>query len=653
MKKMKKFMSFMLCLVMCGSLCTAFIGCDEGDEKEPDTNTENPGGENPDKPEGEVAHVAVTLPSWVTEFQANSGEQGETEKEKEFFVTKKSYKVGDDNPFIFKPSVECYAEGWGEEVATPADADFSYQVEVKGEDGAWTVDETMIDASTTVTKDGKFDFSENAIGKTLRLTVTPDINGVTDAESVSFEFEVVDGYNAYNDYELSYISNYAENHNLSGVGSGDDQVDNQFEWKKYRTDKGLTANPQEIKGIILHKDIELTKDSFPEIFFYSEAEANGDSRLVGTLKDQRSSGLYYREILNNESFSFYGNYFRLDASKVPQIIKDYKGNKPTYDANGTISDNTVITHMQLMRIRAKEGNGIDKNKTSALITDVYLRGNSPKNEGLISQGGLIGIKTERTDCVVDNVISTECFTTVFGQKVNSKVTVNNMKCFDTFNSPIYNWGCEDMTLNNILIRNTGGPAIIADAYAEGSSVASPCIVATNFDFENELSGDESWFSSTGAKAYVNTIQDLGILLSQENRSFIKMDANNKPKMNIICIVKDDDDDVRAIEKKYHPYININGNIMDFGTGAAAYNKTGNDAVHTGVLANLLKSDDVIQKKAPVLETSGGGLAVCVGTSFVYPKDTESDGMSEGDCINLYYYSGPGFGLLGVMFELYE
>ncbi len=680
MKKMKKFMSLMLSLVMCGSLCTAFIGCDEGDEKEPDTNTENPGGENPDKPEGEVAHVAVTLPSWVTEFQANSGEQGETEKEKEFFVTKKSYKVGDDNPFIFKPSVECYAEGWEEEVATPADADFSYQVEVKGEDSAWTVDETMIDASTTVTKDGKFDFSENAIGKTLRLTVTPDINGVTDAESVSFEFEVVDGYNAYNDYDLSYISNYSKTNNLSGVGNGDDEPDNQYAWEAFREAKGLTLNPNDINAIIMHRDISLTKASFPEIFFYTAADLEGTpdaEYYVGSLKDQKDSGLYYRELENDKSFAFYGNYFSLDVSAVPAVLmgarnSDYASMKATFDDNGNITASDIISHATLMRIYAKEGDGWDKNKTSALVTDVDLRGNAAKSNGFKAQGGLIFLKTGKSDCTVDNVISHSYFITAMAQTVNTKATLNNMKCFDTFNSPIYNYGCEAMKMDNILIRNTGGPAIIADAYTKGSSTASPCIEATNFVFDNQLTGDENWFVMAGANNLIPEIRGIGRLLkSQDIRSFVKADEKdeNVSWLKPICVVKDDGDKVRFEKNAYHPYININGNIMDFGAGAAAYNKTGNDAIHNYVLADTL-NDYAVAQGAPVLETTGGGLVATDTKDLYYPKylgrdaiaqlapgytttvDKEKANMSKGDCINLYYYNSK-FCLLGVMFELYE
>ncbi len=699
MKKMKKFLSLLLCLVMCGSIGITAVGCDE-DEGD-GTQTEQPDGGNEDggnedggnENEGgentgdEIENVTVKDPTWVTEFETNSGEK--ENKETEFFVKDKSYKVGDDNPFVFKPAVT-YTTADLEDVAEPADASFAYTLEEKAENGDWTAADgaLLLDGEGFDAKKCTFDFATAAIGKTLRLTVTPVVSGVENAGSASFTFEVVDGYNAYNDYDLAYISNYAEVNNVTSIGTGDNTEDNHFAWKAFREAKGLTLNPNDVKGIILHKNIQLTKDSFPDIFFYSQEEVDGLPNakwLVGSLKDQVASGLYYRDILNNDSFSIYGNYYNLDVSKMPYTYKgaadsNYSQMAAQFDEKGNITSSDMISHASLMRIHANEGDGIDKNKTKALVTDISLIGNSPKTEDKKVQGGLIFVKTQKTDCTIDNVISHSYFITAMGQTIHSKATFKNFKCFDSFNAPIYNWGCEDMSLDNCLIRNCGGPAIIADSYMSGSTPVSPRIVATNCTFDYQLTGDENWFVMANATPIIGQVKEIGKIYDSLNtkvdlfnqygyavnkRSFMKVDEKDSSItwMKPVVIVKDDGASVLN-KGAYNPYISINGSVMDFGTGATAYGETVTDPVHSTTLAGTL-TQAAVGGGAPVLETTAGGLAYYNGTDLTHPKQNANDptspiseaaNMLKGDYMNLYYYTGTGgasFGLLGVMFELYD
>jgi len=655
---MKKLLTLLLCLVLVASVAVFATAC--GDNGTSTGST----GSSDTAPQQQVTIVGVSAPASVGEWATNRGEQ--ENEEMQFFKMTESYKVGDDNGFIFKPVVSCVA---GKLPApAPADLTFTYTLKVKEGEAFVDVDESTY-LENVDTAACSFDFAEAAIGKTFTLTVTP--NGL-EAEkqndskySASHTFEVIDGYNAYNAIDLAYISNYDLTMNITDRGHI------QYGWKQFREDNGLTLDPNGINAIIMQCDIDLVKESFPGNFFYTkeEAVALGNAAYEGSVKDESGSSLYYRLVEDDESFAFIGNYYTLSVENMPYVYYGGTNEKIEFNQDGTVLRNSVVSHATLMRIEGVDAE--DSTVSSALVKDVYLMGNSPKTSDQRVQGGLIFFKTQWTQAVMDNVISRCYFITAFGQRPKGYFHVSNLKCYDSFNSPFYNWACEDMTLDNCIVKDAGGPAVIVDA-VKGEGVNSPKVIATNCDFNNPVTGEEAWFVMAKATSMIYMIKEIDQIprmISAQikqytqamggdpslvpTRTFIRKETvagEEKTMMNMIAVVKDGGGsygtDVAA-------YIEYNGRVLDYGKGQGSKSNSTNPAYNT-VLATTLTQ--VAAGPAPVLETSAGSFVYFDGTTAVAPGEEYGIAMADmikGDFLNIYYNSGSSFeGYIGVMFEYF-
>jgi hypothetical protein len=140
------------------------------------------------------------------------------------------------------------------------------------------------------------------------LTVRPygDQYAVETKFATSFEFGVVDGYNVYEQDDLALFNN---------VGT---------HWDAYRTEKGLTALA--VNSLVFQNDIEIIRDNLPDSFFYMEGDedvlpTDADlERVYGSLRD--NVDIYHRDILPGEAFTINGNYFSLDYSTLPVVVRE-------------------------------------------------------------------------------------------------------------------------------------------------------------------------------------------------------------------------------------------------------------------------------------------------------------------------------------------
>ena len=230
MKKLLIFLlSFALALALLGT-----VGCEIVDNSESDSgnSTSSTGSSS-----SEVTFAGVDMPAFVTEFKKNSSAKGDSEEEKqtEFFVLNKTYKVGDYNEFYFKPVVSYVNEDF--EPVTPESESFTYTIELKDEEDGQVV-YTAVDNDLFVESFDEetcgFDFNAEAVGKVLRLNVTPALNGEQAAEAEkytkSFEVEVVEGYNVYDVKEFAYVNNYDLRNNVDAAEGQSDEE------RKYRND---------------------------------------------------------------------------------------------------------------------------------------------------------------------------------------------------------------------------------------------------------------------------------------------------------------------------------------------------------------------------------------------------------------------------------
>lgn len=678
---MKKLFTLLLCLMLALSTA-AFVGCKET----PDTgSTPGPGDSTPDTPPVEDVVDAITsvkAPLNIVDYNTNKGER--ENEDNQFFVMNRTFTVGDDNAFIYMPTVGFINED--REPVTPESWTFTYELAVKQGEEFIPAEATMLESFDNVTC--AFDFAAEAVGKTFKLTVTPD--GLASEQvgnpafSSSFEFDVVDGYNVYSADELAYMSNYDVATNITSA------TNMHSGWKTFREEKGLTLNPSDVKALIIQNDLVLTAENIPASFLYTAEEVAGETNakyLVGTLKEDPATGIYHRHLAADDSFTLYGNYYNVDASGMPYVLKMSSGwtTEVVFDSEGTIIESNVISHASLFYVDAE---ATDAETASCMVRDLDIVGNSPKSEDLIVQGGLIFFKGGNSIVTVDNSLSKCFFISFFGQKEGVS-SFKNIKCFDSFNSPLYNWACDEMYLDNCYIVNAGGPAMIADTgtYSgpEGTSVTvAPRIIATNCEFDNYVVGNEAWFimalgddGALGASSMIAQIKALDALprgmsavaqaagMQIPTRTFLKdVTINEAPQtmMNIICVVKDDGD---RLGENNTTYIEYNGAVLDYGRPGKDTDKTNDpENPYYETALSTYMSLACRGQGAPIIETSGGGALYYnpnvnppIG-EFIDPttgaKLIDYQKALLGDKLNIYYHTGSSaFGTIGIMLDYFN
>ncbi len=654
---MKKLVTLLLCLAMIATMAFSLVGCvDNSTDSNSGSDSTPPASE---EPETSVFVDSVDLPRAIKAYNYNSVEVGHENEETVFFETGRAYQVGDDNPFRFKPTV-VFVDDLDIPVTAPAEWTYSYTLvqvtengEVAATDGEWL---DAVDSANST-----YDFAETAIGKTFKLSVCPD--GLTEEQqtnianyTVSFTFEVIDGYNAYEDYDLAYINNVTE----ENIQTEDKAHKLNLGWASFREEHGLTLNPDDVKAVILHNDIELVKESVPSTFFYTaeETAAFNDNfgRITGSLKDESSGGIYYRVVKEQDTFSFIGNYFTLDTQNFPVVY--YTGANSYYVVeNDIVTESNICSHATLFRFQGNDKSSTEYNETLITVKDINLIGNSPKSEDLKVQGGLIFSKTQRANVNFDNVISKCYFITAFAEMF-SHYNVSNMKCFDSFNAPIYNWGCEDMNFTNCIVKNAGGPAIIADAVDDKVGDFFPRIIATDCDFDNPVNAESPWFimaldgesgGLVSSSVLVPQIMALDAVCNPFGRTFLESVNETTKMFNVYCVIID-----RAGSFSYEnkAYVEINGSVLDYGIGAKQGDKCngGNDPVYGPTLNGTLQQA-CAEEGAPVFESAGGGIIYYTGKQQAPVAEAYNMvKMAQGDAVNLYYDTDNFMGILGIMFE---
>ena len=673
---MKKLLSLLLCLVIAFAML-GIVGCkddsssDSDSPSSSDTTSGDSSSTSGDSSSSEITLSGVEMPAFVTEFKANSGKKGDSEAEKqtEFFVLNKTYKVGDYNEFFFKPVVSYVNEDY--EPVKPENEDFGYTLELKtieNDEAVYTLVEGNDYLESFDNKTCGFDFKAEAVGKTFRVNVTPALNGEQAAEASeytkSLEVEIVAGYNVYNTKEFGYLNNFDLRNNV-------DAASGQAGWAKFRADNGLTLSNDEInglKGMVLHTDLVFEANDIPSSFIYTEEEiASINRNYVGTLKDEVSSAILFRDLYEGENFDVYGNYFMIDAHKMPYTLYSPRFKMSTvFDENGEIASSDIVSHVTFIKLQGHDtANG---ENTSCSVNDLNLLGNSPRTAEYKAQGGLIFMKNQFTEFEFNNSISKCFFITGLCNYSFGRTEFNDLKCYDSFNSPLYNWGCDSMYLNNVEIKGAGGPAIIADM-TDSYSGSCPRIIGTDCVFDNPVSGNEAWFVMAQASTLIGQFKALDELPRQLSaayspssiKSFCTTGRNDDGStysdcLNIYVIVKDEGGAMTQTAGRNKTYVEINGAVLDYGVGSVNPTDKSNSpdksetglATYRGTLAYALQT--ACAGGAPVLETNAGGAIYFDGTA---PKEIlNMANFLGGNTLNIYYDTKTLFGQLGVMVEYY-
>ena len=417
-----------------------------------------------------------------------------------------TYKVGDDNNFNVKPELTVLDASTLLPVGPEA---WHYDFEISAKLDGQTAGEQYFNVVDARNCDVKF--TQEAVGKTFTISVVP---GGVEASRVAsltknITVEVVDGYNVYTAKEVSYFDTRVKDDEIDDITmEGDQRWKSQ--WYDFKTANGLdpTYRPA---SLIFQKDIKVTTADIPSNFMYTAERAAqlGDNKAANTLLDWVT--IY--EYTETGSVTIDGNYFSFDLSAIPLVVRErFK----------TTAVGAVVSHANLFRTI----NGED-----IKFQNINMSGNAKNatnDEEKVFGGGFIFMKGAGSQTVqAYNIIATKFFITFMGNapwypdKENTIFSLNKVKCFNNYNSFLYNWG-STMTCTDSLFRSCGGPIVIQDHirtndYEDDTGmIVFGTVSTTNFNnctLQNYVIGSEAWFQQFNATALVPQIKGMSDLLA--------------------------------------------------------------------------------------------------------------------------------------------
>ena len=395
-------------------------------------------------------------------------------------------EVGDDNPLDVKPVLKILDLNTMEAVPQ-SNWDFDYEYKLQKHNGEAYVDVTE-DYGVFDAENCTFDFNEAAIGGQFKLSVMP--GGLTDAQKAdpentkSVELKVFNGYNVYTADELAYFNdiNFLSTNRQGSATAGINES-----WVAFRRAHGLSES-YVAPSIFLQKTIEIKRENLPDVIFYTEEEAAGQPDWVGKMKDASDIYCHY-----SDGFTFNGNYFHIDTTKVPLAIDDPGLG---YDDN--------VSHCTLFKI-AFNGSATERTTKEVFLKHCSYFGNAPRgdDENDFSMGLIffkIQNKQYRNNIVLQATfdqfnVKGACIS-FFSEYGESKMIVKDSIVSEGYSNGLYLWNNGHVDFQNSELRNFGGPVFITDGSVDDTNVGFKITADEATVFDNWVTGSEPWFTHT-------------------------------------------------------------------------------------------------------------------------------------------------------------
>lgn len=600
-----------------------------------------------------IIPYAVQTPGNIVLYNTNKGDQNgdkdNIDDHNEFAIWDLSYLVGDDNNWVFKPNVTFYKFDLDEngnlvqsnyEKNVKVDI-WQYEIQIYQYNETTEEYDILVDNNDTTIIDSidyekcLIDFADvNDVVRKYQVRVYPtglvqgQINNL-DRYSIKLNIEVVDGYNVYEAKELAYANNRTDEFKQA--------------WEDFKVENGLKQNYVPV-SLILQANINITANDLPSEFFWSAEEAKGqpdesriyqvkdennnvieeiEVKLEGSLKDY--GFIYLRTLQANETFTISGNYFKMDASNLPLVVREDKG------GNEITALGEVIAHASLFKM-----DGEDKNSQFIMENTTFV-GNANRTELALKGGGIILAKAKYTSAIFRNNVSSCFFITYHLEKSLKEIVIEDCKAYDGFNSFIYNWGANNVQLRRSEMIGCGGPIIIQDHVnskeENGGEIGQ--ITITDCNLQAYVTGNEGWFVLVKASALVPQIKALDGLFNNPyfNRSFLKTQTQEGNKqvsyMNLICVNKSGSAQSITAEK-------IKGSTT-FVDSKTELNYSFNFGLNNPYLAGML---DATFGQTATFETSAGGFGYATATGILDIQNQQivnpEDNIYKGEYLTIYY-----------------
>ena len=469
-------------------------------------------------------------PSFITTWNTNSKLQNTYTQTgsngvKGFAIIDNPYVVGDDNAFVYAPTLHAlYANGT---TGTVKDYKAEYKVYLHGEGNPTLLSGDTLESYVAIA-DVKhtLNFTNAALGKTFTISVLPA--GMTEdeadiVEASEFTFKVVDGYNVYTAADLSILDN----------------VNAEGKWTALKQANGLVG--VDANALILQSNITINASDIPSVHFYTAAEVAGDSdadRAVGSLKDAMGDNLgrIYHRRLASGTFTLEGNYYQISAQNIPLIVRE--------DGEITNQGESMTTHTTLF---AFDGNSNTTAAPNYVVNNLSLYGNTKKTENAALSGGVLMMKKCNAKFTANNCLAQCWFISFFndegagsfeGKEDMVTMTLKSCNSFDAYNTLVYNFG-GILNMEDCIMIGAGGPVMICDhvgnnaTTAEGGMISD--VTTKNSVLESYVAGTEGWFNAyAGASDLAAMIKALDHLFNQYGVTILDASAQ---KLNLVAVYK--------------------------------------------------------------------------------------------------------------------
>lgn len=646
MKKNIKLTSLLLSLMMCMGGCNPLP---TSSSSTPNSNTGTPtsssnssldtsNSTSNSSSEDKVQKLVYAIAKKATIAQHEDNKQEKENKKDEFMDRTSSYKVGDENNFDFEPQLTTIIPNYDSPVDSEiiSETEWNYNVSLLKLDGEEFKPVTLSDYSSSIDETNcLIDFNEAAVGNTFKISVVPqgltadqDVNKFT----VEYTVDVVKGYNLYDEKELSYISNDADDI----ITYGESVANAKEVWDAFKEENGLKKDYYP-SAFIMHNDLSLTKEDIPSKYFYSEDEVSSsdpdygnwgyeldkdgnkviERKVIGSLRDYVT--IYSRTLQENEKFTFEGNYFKFDVSELPTVVRE--DNKITPEGQGN-------SHSELFHFYGQP-------TEEATVKNVKFDGNAPRANDMALSGGLILMKSMYgLKLTAYNNIAIRWFITYFTLYSSNDAIIEKCRLYDNFNCFVYAHGADQTIIDSEMIA-AGGPAIIQNMLNMNNNDPSDDITSNttvvNSKIESKVTGSEGWFKIYGVSALVPSILAMNNLFLPFNRTFLTSGQAGENYMNLICVNKSDSAESATVDYSVRGSFTYDNYTFNYGQAGATNPYFG------AFYQTLLQMPQV----PPMFETNAGGFAFTDAKTGLFDHTQSqiidpSNGMYNGDKLCLYY-----------------
>ena len=401
-------------------------------------------------------------------------------------------------------------------------------VSIKEDNGSYR--ELTSDLATYVAVDkakNSYDFTEAAIGKTFKLTISPDSDlVVTSNASRSHEVTVVDGYNIYNAWELNYITNYGAT--LKSDDGNVYQIDVVRNYLANKTGKSVAevaAFSDALKGIVLHGNVNIGLSDIPSEYVYRYTK---DGQPKAYLYDFLE--VYRRNLtLSNPTFAIHGNYYTVYSYNLPPVAEQGYGDNSDGFSNGKLF--SIVCYDTHSTFNHKDYH--------SYVSNVAFRDNDPNsNDQSASERHMRGLACWRLswhEANFYNVNIDAYYVSMVPENNDLTVNLDKVKFYNAWQGHLFIWNnnrkyyhmtgstswdvIESVPLHaayqnikiNIydsLLAKCGGPVILSqsDKKQYTSNLNSGAdIYVVNSDLHSYVTGQEAWFVAVNQTATVGKI----------------------------------------------------------------------------------------------------------------------------------------------------